>query len=86
MTPYDGSPVDVVDHTHLAVTVIYCVLGILGLVFTVVCLVFNLMFKNKRLVHVHAKYDKAPTHTYTLTHTHTPKHIYTMQYCKAWES
>jgi hypothetical protein len=46
--PYDGSPVDAVDHTHVALTVIYCLLGILGLVFAVACLIFNSLFKNKR--------------------------------------
>lgn len=46
--PYDGSPVVAVDHTHLAVTVIYCLLGIAGLVFAVACLVFNTLYKNKR--------------------------------------
>ena len=46
--PYDGSPVDAVDHTHAALTVIYCLLGILGLIFAVACLIFNSLFKNKR--------------------------------------
>lgn len=46
--PYDGSPVEAVDHTHVALTVIYVLLGILGLVFAVACLIFNTLFKNKR--------------------------------------
>ena len=48
VTPYDGRPKPVVDHTHLAVTVIYCLLGILGLAFATICLAFNIVFKNKR--------------------------------------
>lgn len=48
VAPYDGSPVNAVDHTHVALTVIYCLLGALGLAFAVVCLIFNTVFKNKR--------------------------------------
>ena len=46
--PYDGSPVDAVDHIHPALTVTYCLLGIFGLIFAVACLIFNTVFKNKR--------------------------------------
>ena len=48
--PYDGSPQDVVDETHVAITAVFSVLGIVGLVLAVMALIFNLLFRKKRLV------------------------------------
>ena len=48
VTPYDGTPNDVVEGTHSAVTVVFTLLASLGLLFTVACLVFNAAFKNKK--------------------------------------
>ena len=48
--PYDGSPQIVVDGIHVAITAVFSVLGIIGLIMAVVALVFNLLFRNKRLV------------------------------------
>ncbi|XP_064393896.1 gamma-aminobutyric acid type B receptor subunit 2-like [Halichondria panicea] len=50
VVPYDGSPQDVIDHTHLAITIIYSLLGIIGLAFVVVALIFNTLFRKKRVV------------------------------------
>ena len=48
--PYDGSPQDVVDETHVAITAVFSVLGIIGLVLAGMALIFNLLFRKKRLV------------------------------------
>ena len=46
--PYDGSAVDAVHRNHLAMEIIYSILATAGLVFTVVCFVFNLLFRNTK--------------------------------------
>ena len=48
--PYDGSPQDVVDGIHVAIMAVFFVLGFIGLVLAVMALVFNLLFRKKRLV------------------------------------
>ena len=48
VVPYDGSCQDVLDYTHLAITIILSVLGIFGLVFVLVALIFNISFRKKR--------------------------------------
>ena len=62
--PYDGSPIEVIDSTHIAFTAIFFTLASLGLICTLVCLVFNIAFRNKRYIHV-----TAPTHSSTLSTT-----------------
>ena len=44
----DGSAVDAVHRNHLAMEIIYSILATAGLVFTVVCFVFNLLFRNTK--------------------------------------
>ena len=46
--PYDGSAVDAVHRNHIAMEVIYSILATAGLVFTVVCFLFNLFFRNTK--------------------------------------
>ena len=48
--PYDGSAVDAIHHNHVALVTIYSTLTTAGLVYTLICLVFNTLFRNKRFV------------------------------------
>ena len=49
--PYDGSPERVVETTPLALTIVYYTLATVGLVFTTMCLSFNIIFRNKPYVY-----------------------------------
>ena len=46
--PYDGSAVDDVHHNHIAMVTIYSTLTTAGLIYTLVCLVFNIRFRNSK--------------------------------------
>ena len=46
--PYDGSAVDAVHHNNIAVVTIYSTLTTAGLVYTLVCLGFNILFRNTK--------------------------------------
>ena len=48
--PYDGYEVDAIHQNHLALIIIYDIAAFVGLIFVVVCLVFNIVFRNKKLV------------------------------------
>lgn len=48
--PYDGIPFEEVVTLHVSVTVIFLLLASAGMVFTVVCLIFNFAFRNRRLI------------------------------------
>ena len=48
--PNDGIPVEEVVSVSVALTVVYVILATAGLVFAVVCILFNLLFRQKRLV------------------------------------
>ena len=49
--PYDGYEVDTIHQNHLAlIIIIYDIVVFLGLVFVAVCLVFNIIFRNKKSV------------------------------------
>ena len=47
--PNDGIPDEDIVTVHIGITVVYVTLATTGLVFAVVCLVFNLVFRQKRL-------------------------------------
>ena len=47
--PNDGIPDEDIVTVHIGITVVYVTLATAGLVFAVVCLVFNLVFRQKRL-------------------------------------
>ena len=46
--PYDGVPEEEIITAHTSVTVILVILATAGLVFTVVCLVFNFIFRKRK--------------------------------------
>ena len=46
--PYDGSLVEEVHHIHIALEIVYSTLAAAGLMFTLVCLIFNIYFRNAR--------------------------------------
>ena len=48
--PYDGSPTKAIHQNHLALIVIYDIVAFVGLIFVAVCLVFNVVFRNKKSV------------------------------------
>ena len=46
--PYDGTPREVLHLNHVSLVVIYSIFASAGLVFTIVCLLFTLIFREKR--------------------------------------
>ena len=46
--PYDGTPREVTVTISIAVTIIYVILSVIGLVLALTCLVFNLLFRDSR--------------------------------------
>ena len=50
LVPYDGVPIEETTTVALPVTVSYILLATAGIVFTVVCLTFNFMFRNQQYV------------------------------------
>ena len=48
LIPYDGVPTEKEVSVNLSLTVIFSILATAGIVFGVVCLVFNFIFKDKK--------------------------------------
>jgi gamma-aminobutyric acid type B receptor len=48
--PSDGTPIEIQHYPYLALMVLVYLFAVAGLVFTVVCLVFNIVFRNHKLV------------------------------------
>ena len=46
--PYDGMPTAVIETVHISLTVIFAVLSTIGIVFTIVCLAFNFVFRDRK--------------------------------------
>lgn len=51
--PYDGVPENEVVTVHTSVTVIFVLMATAGLIFTILCLIFNFVFRKRKLVFVH---------------------------------
>ena len=51
--PYDGYEVDTIHPNHLALIIIYDITAFVGLIFVAVCLVFNIVFRNRKSVTDH---------------------------------
>ena len=47
--PNDGTPIEDVVTVSLGLTVLYVILATAGIAFSVVCILFNLIFRQKRL-------------------------------------
>ena len=50
--PYDGVPIEDEVTVEVALTVFFSILASVGVVFVVVCLVFNFVFRKKECVNV----------------------------------
>ena len=48
--PYDGYEVDAIHQNNLSLIIIYDIAAFVGLIFVAVCLVFNIVFRNKKLI------------------------------------
>ena len=48
--PYDGYKMDTIHKNNLFLIVIYDIAAFVGLIFVAVCLVFNIVFRNKKSV------------------------------------
>ena len=48
LIPYDGRPTTVIDTVALILIMIILVLAVTGTVFAVICLAFNLAYRNTR--------------------------------------
>ena len=46
--PYDGAVREVLDSNHQALIILYSIAASAGLVFTVFCLLFNMVFRNRK--------------------------------------
>ena len=46
--PYDGYPERKIDQTHIALVIVYNVAAVVGLVFVIVCFVFNVVFRKRK--------------------------------------
>lgn len=49
--PYDGGAETAQHPLHTAVTIIYFILASVGLVYTILCLLFNTLFRNRKWVY-----------------------------------
>ncbi len=47
--PPDGTPIEIINTIHVALIIIMDIMAIVGVTFAIVCLVFNIVFRNKRL-------------------------------------
>ena len=52
LVPYDGVPMEQIDTVPISLVVIVFLLVAAGITFTIVCLIFNFVFSNKRYVYV----------------------------------
>ena len=48
LVPYDGVPNDEYVTVGVPVTVVYILLSVIGIIFAVLCLIFNFVYRNKR--------------------------------------
>ena len=46
--PYDGAARDIQHPLHTAITIVYFFLASIGLVYTLLCLLFNTLFKDRK--------------------------------------
>ena len=46
--PYDGFPDERIHQTPLPIVIIYSIMATVGLIFAITCLVFNVVFRQKR--------------------------------------
>lgn len=46
--PYDGIPEKEIVSVHLSLLIIYSILSLAGLIYTVICLIFNIVFRNQK--------------------------------------
>ena len=46
--PYDGKPIEVIETVDISLTVIFIVLSVAGIIFTIACLIFNFVFRDKK--------------------------------------
>ena len=50
--PSDGTPIYVPLSYHLALVIIYDFLAILGIIFTIVCFLFNIIFRKRKYYNI----------------------------------
>ena len=48
LVPYDGVPDEEYITVGVPVTVVYIILSVIGIIFAVLCLIFNFVYRNKR--------------------------------------
>lgn len=48
--PFDGTPVVVINTYYTAIYVIYDIAVVIGICFAIVCLLFNFIFRKRKLV------------------------------------
>ena len=46
--PLDGTPINIVNTFHMELVIIFDILAIAGILFGFACLLFNIIFRNRR--------------------------------------
>ena len=52
LVPYDGVPEKKIETVHISVTVVFIVLACCGMVFAVVCITFNFVYRKSKYVFI----------------------------------
>ena len=50
LVPYDGVPEKKIETVHISITVVFIVLACCGMVFAVVCITFNFVYRKSKYV------------------------------------
>lgn len=48
--PPDGTPLKVFNGVHITITVVYDVLAIVGIMLAITCVIFNVVFRDRKLL------------------------------------
>ena len=48
LVPYDGVPTNKYVTVAIPVTIVYILLSVAGIIFAILCLIFNFVYRNKR--------------------------------------
>ena len=46
--PYDGVPEDDIEKVHVSLTITFCLLSTMGIVFALSCMLFNYLYRDRR--------------------------------------
>ncbi len=73
LVPYDGVPIEEIETVAVPLTVIYTLLATAGIIFAIVCLVFNFVFRQRKLVQIEL-FTLLKWNPYSLFSTYVGRH------------